>query len=96
VSCDNKNILQNAVVLVQCLQFIENRERFSPKDSQLDEKNISGSNLDLGFTGYGVDNFMSKEKRRLSFFVWFERTFKVDNADECFPNVQTLSKLMNN
>jgi hypothetical protein len=34
------NIFWNAVVLVQCLWFIENGERFSPKDTQLDEENI--------------------------------------------------------
>ncbi len=32
------NILWNAVVLVQCLWFIENRERFIQKDAQLDEE----------------------------------------------------------
>jgi hypothetical protein len=33
-----KNILWNVVVLVQCLQFIENGERFSPHDVQIYEK----------------------------------------------------------
>jgi hypothetical protein len=34
IECDavTNQILWNAVVLVQGLQFIENRERFSPKD----------------------------------------------------------------
>ncbi len=68
------------VVLVQCLQFIDNREQFSPKDAQLDEKSISDSNHNQGFMGYGVDDFISKEKRMLSIFNWFERTFEVDNA----------------
>jgi hypothetical protein len=57
-----KIILRNAVVLVQCLQFIENGERFSPNDVLTDEKNISGSNHNLGFMGYGVDDFILKEK----------------------------------
>jgi hypothetical protein len=56
------NIVQNAVVLVQCLWFIGNEVRFSPKDAQLYEENISGSNHDLDFMGYGVDDFISKEK----------------------------------
>jgi hypothetical protein len=89
------NILWNAVVLVQCLWFIENRERFSLKDAPLYEENISGSNHNLGFTGYGVDDFMSNEKRGISIFDWFDRIFKVDNSDEYFPNVETLSQLMN-
>jgi hypothetical protein len=55
------NILRNAVVLVQCLWFIENGERFSPKDARLYEVNISESNHNLGFMGYGIDNFMSKK-----------------------------------
>jgi hypothetical protein len=50
------------VVLVQCLWYIENRKRFSPNDSLTDEKNILESNHNLGFTGYGIDDFMSKEK----------------------------------
>jgi hypothetical protein len=53
-------------------------------------------NHDLGFTGYGVDDFMSKEKRRIPILVWFERTFKVDDAVMYFPNVETISQLMNN
>jgi hypothetical protein len=62
VSCGGKKIHWNAVVLVQCLPFIENGEGFSPNNVLTDEKNISGSNHNLGFTGYGVGNFMSKEK----------------------------------
>jgi hypothetical protein len=83
-----KFILQNVVVLVQCLCFIENGERFSPKDVQLDEKSISELNHDLGFMGYGIDELMSKEKRRLPIFDWFETTFKVDIAGMYFPNVE--------
>ncbi len=63
-----KKILRNAVVLVQSLWFIENIERFSPNNVLTDEKNISVSNHNLGFTGYGIDDFMSKEKRRLPIF----------------------------
>jgi hypothetical protein len=91
-----KNILQNVVVLVQCVWFIENGERFSPHNVLTDEKNILESNHNLGFTGYGVDDFMSKEKRRIPILIWFERTFKVDDAGVYFPNVETLSQLMNN
>jgi hypothetical protein len=89
-------MLLNAVIIVQCLWFIENRERFSPNDARLYEKSISELNHVQGFTGYGVDDFMSEEKRRLPIFDWFERTFKVDNAGVYFPNVDKLSQLMNN
>ncbi len=65
-------ILWNVVVLVQSLWFIGNGERFSPNDARLDEKSISESNHDQGFMGYGVDDFMSNEKRRLPNFDWFE------------------------
>jgi hypothetical protein len=68
-----KNIVWNAVILVQCLRFIKNRERFSPNDILTDEKNILESNHNLSFMGYGVDDFMSKEKRRLPIFDWFEK-----------------------
>ncbi len=86
-----KKILWNVVILVQCLWFIENGERFSPNNVLPDEKNISGSNHNLGFMGYGIDNFMSKEKRRIPILVLFERTFKVDDAGVYFLNVETIS-----
>jgi hypothetical protein len=44
------------------LVYIKNRERFSPNNVLADEKNILESNHDLGFMGYGIDDFMSKEK----------------------------------
>ena len=68
-----------SVVLVQFLWFIENGKRFSPQDAQLYKENISESNHDLGFMGYGVEDFMSN-KKMLSTLDWFERTFKVDKA----------------
>jgi hypothetical protein len=46
--------------------------------------------------GYGVDDFMSNEKRRLPIFDWFETTFEEDTAGVYFPNVGILSQLMNN
>jgi hypothetical protein len=62
-SVTTDNILWNAVILVQCLWFIENRERLSPKDARIYEENISESNHDLGFTSYGIDDFMSNKKK---------------------------------
>jgi hypothetical protein len=88
VSCNGKIILWNAVVLVQCLWFIENGKKFSPNDVLTVEKNISESNHNLGFTGYGVDDFMSREKRRLLIFDWFENTFKGKDSNKYFPNFE--------
>ncbi len=62
MSYNDKKILPNVVVLVQCLWFIENGERYSSDNVLTDEKNILEWNHDLGFTGYGIDDFMSKEK----------------------------------
>ncbi len=89
-----ENILWNAVVLVQRLWFIEKGERFSPNDVLTDEKNILESNHYLGFTGYGIDDFKKKEKRRLPIFNWFENTFKGKDSNVFFPNVDKLSCLM--
>jgi hypothetical protein len=89
-----KKILRNVVVLVQCLWFIKNGEMFSPNNALTDENNISGLNHDLGFMGYGIDDFMSKEKRRLPIFDWFKNTFKGKDSNEHFPNIEILSCLM--
>jgi hypothetical protein len=53
IECDAvpNQILRNAVVLVQGLWFIENRERFSQKDDIVTGNSASGSNHTLGFTG---------------------------------------------
>jgi hypothetical protein len=63
--CDavTNQILWNVAVLVQGLRFIENGERFSPKDCRVEGKSVNGSNHSLGFTGFGVDDFMSDDKR---------------------------------
>jgi hypothetical protein len=45
--------------------------------------------------GYGIDDFMSKRKSRLPIFDWFENTFKWKDSNEYFPNVEILSRLMN-
>jgi hypothetical protein len=88
------NVVQNVVVLVQCLWFIENKERFSPNNVLTDEKNILESNHNLGFTGHGIDDFMSKEKK-VPIFIWFENTFKGKESNVYFPNVEILSCSMN-
>ncbi len=52
--CDavTNQILWNAVILVKGLRFIENGERFSPKDDRVTGNSISGLNHPLGFTGF--------------------------------------------
>ncbi len=87
-------IVWNAVLLVQGLQFIENRERFSPKDSKVKGNSVNGSNHTLGFTGFEVDDFKSDKKRKTSIFTWFEQNCHMDDAI-FFPNVEILSQLMN-
>jgi hypothetical protein len=72
--CDafTNQILQNAVVLVQRLWFIENRERFGPKDCKVKGNSINGSNHLLGFISFGFDDFQSDDKRVTSIFKWIE------------------------
>jgi hypothetical protein len=95
--CDafTNQILWNAVVLVQGLWFIENGERFSPKDYKVKGNSVNGSNHSLGFTGFGVDDFQSDDKRVTSIFKWFEENCLTDDANRFFPNVGGISQLMN-
>jgi hypothetical protein len=51
--------------LFDVFHSLKTKERFSPKDAPLDEKSNSGSNHILGFMGYGVDDFISKENEGL-------------------------------
>ncbi len=70
IECDavTNQILWNAVVLIQGLWFIENRERFSPTDDRVLGNSNNGSNHFLGFTGFGVDDFQSADNRMTSVF----------------------------
>jgi hypothetical protein len=97
IECDavTNQILQNAVILVQGLQFIENGERFSPKDHRVKGNSVNGPNHSLDFTGFGVDDFMSDDKRVISIFKWFEENCQTDEASMFFPNVEGISWLMN-
>ncbi len=83
------------VVLVQGLQFIENGERFSPKDDRVKGDGVIGSNHLLGCTGFGVDDFQSVDKRVTSMFKWFEHKHLTDYANMFFPNVDRISRSMN-
>jgi hypothetical protein len=49
----------------------------------------------LGFTGFGVDDFQSDDKRKTSIFKWFEQKCLTDDANMFFPNVGGLSQMMN-
>ena len=69
-----QQIIQNAVILVQDLQFIENRERFSLNDHQFEkERHKKLQQHWLNFTGFGVDDFASEEGRTMSVFCWLEK-----------------------
>ncbi len=97
IECDavTNQILWNAVVLVQGLWFIENGERFSPKDDREAGNSNNGSNHILGFTGFGVDDFQSDDKRVTSIFKFLEQKCLTDDANMFFPNVGEISRLMN-
>ncbi len=88
-------ILWNAVILVQGLWFIENGERFSPKYFGVKGSGSNGLNHTLGFTGNEVDDFISGEKRQHPLFHQIENYCHIDDANVFFPNVETLSHLMN-
>ncbi len=62
VDAVENQILWNAVVLVQGLQFIKNGERCSPKDDRVIGNRVNGLNHSLGFTLFGVDDFQSDDK----------------------------------
>jgi hypothetical protein len=68
VDAVENQILRNAVVLVQGLWFIENGERFSPKDDRVTGNSVNGSNHLPGFNSFGVDDFQSDDKRKTSIF----------------------------
>jgi hypothetical protein len=97
IECDAvpNQILWNAVVLVQGLQFIEKRERFSQKDDIVTGNSVSCSNHILGFTGFGVDDFQSADNRRTSILKWFEQMRLTKDANMIFLNVGEISLLMN-
>ncbi len=97
IECDavTNQILWNAVVLVQGLWFIENGERFSLKDNIEAGSSNNGSNHFLGFTGFGVDDFHSDDKRVSSILKFFEQKWLMDDPNMFFPNVGEISRLMN-
>jgi hypothetical protein len=88
-------ILRNAVILVQGLRFVENGERFSPDDDKNDGNRRDKSQHALGYTGFGVDDFTSKEKTTTSIFDWIEEESEIDEPSIHFVNVETLSRVMN-
>jgi hypothetical protein len=97
IECDAvmNQILWNAVILVQGLWFIENGERFSPKDDRVLGNSKNGLNHFLGFTCFGVDDFQSADNRMTSVFKWFEQKRLTKDANMIFLNVEVISWLMN-
>jgi hypothetical protein len=88
-------ILWNAVVLVQGLRFIENGERFSPKDDRVTVNNNQRSNHVPGYTGFGADDFKSGDNRVTSYLKWFENNRLKKHANIIFLTVESISQLMN-
>jgi hypothetical protein len=86
--CDvvRNQILWNASVLVQGLQFIESRERVSSKDCRVNGDSVNGLIHSLGFTSFGVDDLMSDDKRVTSILKWFEENCQKDDANMLFPH----------
>jgi hypothetical protein len=97
IECDAvaNQILWNSVILVQGLWFIENGERFSPKNDRVLGNSNNGSNDFLGFTSFGVADFQSADNRVTSVFNWFEQKRLTKDANMIFPNVEGISWLMN-
>ena len=59
-------IVRNAIVLVQLYKYIENGERYSYSDYYLGKKeNVKmGHSHIFGYTGFGLDDFLSRDKRK--------------------------------
>ncbi len=93
--CGYESNTLECVVLVQGLRFIENGERFIPKDDRVLGSSNNGSNHFLGCTGFGVDDFQSADNRMTSVFKWFEQKQLTKDANTIFPNVEVISRLMN-
>ncbi len=88
-------VLLNVLVLVQGLHFIENGERFRPKDDRVTGNSNHGLNHSFGFTGFGVNDFQSADKRVTSYLKWFENNRLKKRANIIFLTVDTMSRLMN-
>ena len=59
-------IVRNAIVLVQLYKYIENGERYSYSDYYLGKKEnvkMDPSHI-FGYTGFGLDDFLSRDKRK--------------------------------
>jgi hypothetical protein len=88
-------ILQNAVVLVQGLRFIENNERFSSNNDIVTDNYYQRSNHVPGYTSFGVDDFQSADNRVTSYLKWFEQNQLKKHANIIFPTLELMSQLMN-
>jgi hypothetical protein len=97
IECDavTIQIIRNAVVLVQGLWFIENGERFSPKDDIVTGNSNQKSNHSFGYTCFGVEDFLSADNRVTSILSWFEHNWLKKDANIIFLNVEVISQFMN-
>ena len=72
-----EQILRNAVVLVQMYKYIENGERYSTDDIEMqisfNVKTIPAHKL--GYNGFGCDDFQSGEKRKETLLIQLIKCF---------------------
>ncbi len=76
----DKNILRNAIILVQGHRFIDKDERFGNKDPSTEtERHESSNSHPMKYTGFGVENFHCQDRgRKTNIFKWKSSTFKID------------------
>jgi hypothetical protein len=49
----------------------------------------------LGFTGFGVDDFQSADRRTTSYLKWFEQNWLKKDANIILLNVESMAQNMN-
>jgi hypothetical protein len=79
----NNQIMRNAIVLVQLYKYIDRGERYSPSDSKWGiSDNVKGDNPHtLGYRGFGCDDFLSNEKRKLTLLNDLNAVFLLKSCD---------------
>ncbi len=90
-------IIQNAIILVQGLRFIENGKRFSQQDHKFEgERHKKLQTHKLGFTGFGIDDFIYEEARATPIFRWIKTTFRKNKMIKLLEhNVDRISDIIN-
>jgi hypothetical protein len=94
-----KNILRNAIILVQGHRFIDKGERFGNKDPSTETKRCESSySHPMKYTGYGVEDFDCQDRgRTMNIFTWISSTFKIDidTVEGLLTNIETIERQTN-